>query len=103
MDNANPTIVNVSDLPTRRRRSPGRSSKADDGSIFALLDLKSTLLDHYDESESDLDSEEDLSVEPIDEQEIYGTLDPSQRMIAVPSHASSLDNPIHHPSSDVPH
>jgi hypothetical protein len=75
MDNANPTVLNATDLPTRRGRA-GASKKTVAGSeIQELLMMKS----HYiirdsglSDPESELESDDDATVEPIDEQEIYG-------------------------------
>lgn len=82
--NANPTILNASELPTRRKQSPARHSR-DDGfvSLFANPTSSSSsssnfLLDPFVENITDSsfssgsESEDDVVVEQIDEQEIYG-------------------------------
>ena len=75
--NANPTILNASDLPTRRQgqSSPGPHEA---GSLFTgLTPLASQLVDPFGEATSSSpaqsDSDDDGVVETIDEQEIYGT------------------------------
>jgi len=84
--NANPTILNASDLPTRRRRRPSSqtSSKHAFG-LFAssvpsstyLSDPFSTSLPSLASSDSESDNDaDDNDVEPIDEQEIYGETSP---------------------------
>jgi hypothetical protein len=72
LDNANPTILSVSELPSHRaKRNRGQNQKKD--SIQALLSaLPSYAMDPFYLSElSDTDSDDSI-VEPIDEQEIYG-------------------------------
>tara|TARA_R110002003_G_scaffold114_10_gene9880 strand:+ start:267 stop:575 length:309 start_codon:yes stop_codon:yes gene_type:complete len=71
-DNANPTILNPSDLPSRR--SAAAATKREDGSsgLFdALIPRYNYLSDPFDEAVSASDSDDD-AVENIDEQEIYG-------------------------------
>jgi len=71
-DNANPTILNPSDLPSRRseeavkRRDDGGSGLFDD-----LVPRYNYLSDPFEESVSASESDDDV-VENIDEQEIYG-------------------------------
>jgi hypothetical protein len=76
MDNANPVVLNPTDLPTRRgkgAKKTGKAIKKIRGSA-----LRETLSDigfvpcQYDESEEDLESEDDSTIDPIDELEIYG-------------------------------
>lgn len=73
LDNANPTILSASELPTRRQQRKGRDASAKVEGIRALLMAKpSDALDPFylsDFSETDSD---DSTIEPIDEQEIYG-------------------------------
>lgn len=75
-DNANPTILNPSDLPSRR--SDSTAKRRDDGGTGLLDDLTlrySVLSDPFDDapvSASDSD-DDDYAPEAIDEQEIYGT------------------------------
>ena len=71
-DNANPTILNPSDLPSRRRESLAK--KREDGGTGLFDDLVpqyNYLSDPFEQPVSASDSDDD-SVEDIDEQEIYG-------------------------------
>lgn len=73
-DNANPTILNASDLPSRR--SEAAVKRRDDGGtgLFdSLIPRYSYLSDPFEEPLSASDSSDDDAVEGIDEQEIYGT------------------------------
>lgn len=72
MDNENPTIIEVADLPTRkreRRTKKGGSRKADDITGFNA-NLPWDDLDDGDHEAGSTDSE--TGGEPIDEQEIFG-------------------------------
>lgn len=64
VQNSNPTILNVADLPTRSRANV-KSGDYDNG-IFAAVPNPADFLS------SDSEQEDDLLEEPIDEQEIYG-------------------------------
>jgi len=74
--NANPLILNPSDLPTRKRRSSTRQVKPGGSAIFAYpapafdndLFARGASPSSFEESDSD---SEDAHEEPIDEQEIY--------------------------------
>ncbi|KAH6638457.1 hypothetical protein C7974DRAFT_391642 [Boeremia exigua] len=85
-DNANPTILNPSDLPSRRRdstagrRDHGRSALFDD-----LVPRYNYLSDPFDDPLSASDSDDDV-VEAIDEQEIYDLIS----TISDPEHPLSL-------------
>lgn len=69
IQNSNPTILNVADLPTRLNTSPSRKSEADGHDIFKF----SQLLRVGSFSEPSVSEDEsDLLEEPIDEQEVYG-------------------------------
>lgn len=71
MDNENPTIVEVADLPTRKRERRTKKTgprKADD---VAGLDADLLWDDLLEDDEVHADG--DATGEPIDEQEIYGT------------------------------
>jgi hypothetical protein len=71
-DNANPTILNASDLPSRRQESLVK--KRDDGGTGLFDDLVPAynyLNDPFDGPISSSDSDDDI-IENIDEQEIYG-------------------------------
>lgn len=69
--NANPTILSLSDLPSRRRElNIKRRDDGGTGLFDGLIPQYSYLNDPLDElSSSDSD---DASVEDIDEQEVYG-------------------------------
>jgi metal-sulfur cluster biosynthetic enzyme len=76
-DNANPTILNPSDLPSRR--SEATVKRHDDGGtgLFDhLIPRYNYLSDPFDEAVSASDSDDDGTVEGIDEQEIYGVSSP---------------------------
>jgi hypothetical protein len=71
-DNANPTILNPSDLPSRR--SDAAANRRDDGGTGLFDDLiprYNYLSDPFEDPVSASDSDDD-AVERIDEQEIYG-------------------------------
>lgn len=74
--NANPTIRNASDLPTRRQRTSSQSSPKNALGLFSsTIPSLPYLTDPFSAasgSSSDSDSEDHSSAEPIDEQEIYG-------------------------------
>ncbi len=73
-DNANPTILSVAELPAHRQRRKNREDSSKEHIIRDLLMAKpkNYALDPFYMSDfSDTDSDDD-SVEPIDEQEIYG-------------------------------
>lgn len=73
-DNSNPTILNASDLPSRRQENA--VAKREDGGTGLFDDLipaYSYMNDPFELPTSPSDSSEDDSVEEIDEQEIYGT------------------------------
>ena len=76
-DNANPTILELSDLPSRRRNEP--SKKRDPAHAMLFEDLVPSYPDPFGgDLPSPTSSEEDMKigsqdeVEEIDEQEIYG-------------------------------
>ncbi|CAO2656690.1 Nn.00g054930.m01.CDS01 [Neocucurbitaria sp. VM-36] len=85
-DNANPTILNPSDLPSRRRESTVRGR--DDGGTGLFDDLiprYSYLSDPFEAPVSASDSDDDAR-EDIDEQEIYDLIS----TICDPEHPLSL-------------
>lgn len=67
MQNANPTILSVADLPTRSGSTEKKQNDYELG-IFAAVPKPSDFLS------SDSEGDEDLLEEPIDEQEIFGKL-----------------------------
>lgn len=87
-DNANPTILNASDLPSRRREAAVR--RRDDGGTGLFDDLippYNYLNDPFDQALSSSDSEDD-AVEYIDEQEVYG-----ESCASIPPHQPHLMRP----------
>ncbi|KAK5172303.1 uncharacterized protein LTR77_003941 [Saxophila tyrrhenica] len=82
-DNANPTIINPSDLPSRRREAPTKKQPR----IFdSLAPAYPSLADPLSSPEaSDSDSEEEAR-EEIDEQEVYDLIS----TISDPEHPLSL-------------
>ncbi|KAH8813190.1 hypothetical protein F5884DRAFT_672328 [Xylogone sp. PMI_703] len=89
LDNANPTVLSVTELTSRRRRSNQQSTLPTKGGIEDLLiPTQSYSIDPYymsDFSETDSESNEE---EPIDEQEIYDLIAP----ISDPEHPLSLES-----------
>lgn len=72
LDNANPTVLSASELPTRRpRKDRDASSKVDGIRAILMANPGDTLDPFYLSDFSDTDSD-DSSIQPIDEQEIYG-------------------------------
>lgn len=77
-DNANPTILNLSQLPTRQARKKvvptGPGTKYHD-LIFSRPAFLSSSDDESDWSAGDdLETGGDFTVDPIDEQEVYGKI-----------------------------
>jgi hypothetical protein len=71
MDNANPTVLNAADLPTRLGK--GGASKDPPGwEIQQLMQKARWAVDDPDLSEPESESRSE-DADPIDEQEIYGT------------------------------
>ncbi|CBX95659.1 similar to cytoplasmic protein required for cell viability [Plenodomus lingam JN3] len=90
-DNANPTILNPSDLPSRRRESTGRRQQSGGaGFITDLIPRYSPFSDPFDApvsaTDSDNDDDDDETSEAIDEQEIYDLIS----TICDPEHPLSL-------------
>ncbi|RDW87691.1 FAM96B-like protein [Coleophoma crateriformis] len=87
MDNANPTILSISELPSRRRKDKDGVDGPEDFGIQAIMMAKpSYAMDPFYLSDySDTDSD-DSSLEPIDEQEVYDLIAP----ISDPEHPLSL-------------
>jgi len=87
-DNANPTILNASDLPTRRRKDSSHNGHPT-GGLFARISPSTSLRDPFLPTpilSSDSESEDDSVEEPIDEQEIYDLIS----TICDPEHPLSL-------------
>lgn len=75
IENANPTIINVDELPTRRGKSklPTTVKEGDKGILSLLSPTPNPALQIYLDGEEPIsEDEEELAEEPIDEQEIYG-------------------------------
>ena len=77
MQNANPTILNSADLPTRKPAvTPSKKPDLYDGTIFAnTLSSPALQADPFVESPSESevsDDDDNVLEEPIDEQEVYG-------------------------------
>ena len=73
--NANPTIRNSSDLPSRRRQTSPHSSKQHTLGLFAsTVPASAYSPDPFEPltSSDEETSDDEHIVEPIDEQEIYG-------------------------------
>ena len=73
--NANPTVRNTSDLPSRRRETSPHSSKQRTLGLFSsTVPTSAYSPDPFTPSTSsdEENSDDDDIVEPIDEQEIYG-------------------------------
>lgn len=71
--NANPTILSISDLPSRQGRlSKSLSRKGSLGLLSSTIPLSAYTPDPFSTPSTPQDSDEDDLVEPIDEQEIYG-------------------------------
>lgn len=70
--NANPVVLNPSDLPTRKRRDVSLSSDDKNNSIFAFP-APASLRDPFSQPQraDSIESDEESEVEEIDEQEIY--------------------------------
>ncbi|KAI1160721.1 FAM96B protein [Nemania serpens] len=89
-DNANPTILNVSELPTRqsKKRDVATSKDAGDELDFVLRRpeyLSSPFCD-LSWTSDDAESDDGFTIEPIDEQEIYDLIS----TISDPEHPLSL-------------
>ncbi|OTB19092.1 hypothetical protein K445DRAFT_53445 [Daldinia sp. EC12] len=87
-DNANPTILNTSQLPTRQRKKGRRVQKDDAAKISKIMRKPQYLSDpFYDISWSDdTESDDEFTAEPIDEQEVYDLIS----TISDPEHPLSL-------------
>jgi hypothetical protein len=73
LDNANPTILNASDLPSRRREDTVKQRQDGSTGLFdSILPAYSYPYNSIEAPSSPEDSEDDESPEEIDEQEIYG-------------------------------
>jgi len=77
-DNANPTILNVSELPTRQNRKKTKSAgKGTESELDIILRRPEYLTAPFYDSpwaSDDTETDDEFTIEPIDEQEIYGRL-----------------------------
>ncbi|KAF7864090.1 hypothetical protein EAF04_007055 [Stromatinia cepivora] len=88
IQNANPTILNVSEISRRREKRKVRDYSAKKHGIQSILMAKpSYALDPFYMSDFSEDSD-DSGLEPIDEQEIYDLIAP----ISDPEHPLSLES-----------
>ncbi|CAD6501550.1 BgTH12-07910 [Blumeria graminis f. sp. triticale] len=91
LDNANPTVIDASELDSLRqkRRKKGETGRKD-AVIDELFDQTHYKMDPFYMSEvQDVESDsDDSSIEPIDEQEIYELIAP----ISDPEHPLSLES-----------
>ncbi|KAI1657648.1 hypothetical protein F4813DRAFT_71162 [Daldinia decipiens] len=87
-DNANPTILNTSQLPTRQRKKGRRVQRNGVAKISNVMRKPQYLSDpFYDISWSDgTESDDEFTAEPIDEQEVYDLIS----TISDPEHPLSL-------------
>ena len=81
LENANPTILTQAQLPSRKQRKLGASSRGPHQKYDEIISLKrsaapwrSSSLSSEEDELDDGDDGEDYTEEPIDEQEIYGEL-----------------------------
>lgn len=85
--NANPTIRNASDLPSRRRQAHAQPSSTTPKGLFSSIVPPSAYLpDPFSPSSSSTSDQDDADIEPIDEQEIYDLISP----ISDPEHPLTL-------------
>ncbi|KAF3057052.1 hypothetical protein GL218_05999 [Daldinia childiae] len=87
-DNANPTILNTSQLPTRQRKKGRKVQRNDVAKISNIMRKPQYLSDpFYNISWSDdTESDDEFTAEPIDEQEVYDLIS----TISDPEHPLSL-------------
>ncbi|KAI1497179.1 FAM96B protein [Biscogniauxia marginata] len=87
-DNANPTILNASELPTRRDGKKRSAGKGPESRLGALMRKPQYLTAPFCETpwSDDAESDDDFTAEPIDEQEVYDLIS----TISDPEHPLSL-------------
>lgn len=87
-DNANPTILSTSDLPTRQRKAAGASSARRNGLLSTAPLCRPPYLDSpiYGSSDEFSESDGEFTSEPIDELEIFGMVN----LIKFPTHTFSV-------------
>jgi hypothetical protein len=73
LDNANPTVLSASDLPSHRQTRKFRDAATNKPGIRdVLMTMPSYAMDPFYLSDFSDEDSDDSTVEPIDEQEIYG-------------------------------
>lgn len=91
-DNANPTILNASELPTRHNKrkaaaaTPGKGAESDLGIVLRRPEYLSAPFCEVPWASDDTDSDDGFTIEPIDEQEIYGWFYPVSILPTLSSH-----------------
>ncbi|KAI2469324.1 hypothetical protein F4781DRAFT_394862 [Annulohypoxylon bovei var. microspora] len=89
-DNANPTILNTSQLPTRQRKKGRKVQRTAESKILDIMRKPQYLSDSlYSAGMSwsdDTESDDEFAAEPIDEQEVYDLIS----TISDPEHPLSL-------------
>lgn len=95
-DNANPTILNTSQLPTRQRKKGRRVQRNAESKISSIIPRPQYLSDIFNDvsGSDDTESDGEFTAEPIDEQEVYGEISPvriSPSIIGVPISVSMDD------------
>ncbi|KAA8574747.1 hypothetical protein MFRU_049g00370 [Monilinia fructicola] len=90
IQNANPTILNVSEISRRREKRKVRdySSKENGGIQSIMMAKPSYAMDPFYLSDFSDEDSDDSGLEPIDEQEIYDLIAP----ISDPEHPLSLES-----------
>lgn len=74
-DNANPTILNTSQLPTRQRKKGRKVQKGAKSKISDIMRKPQYLSGPFyniEWSDDTVSDDDDFAAEPIDEQEVYG-------------------------------
>ncbi|KAI1209677.1 uncharacterized protein F4807DRAFT_85992 [Annulohypoxylon truncatum] len=89
-DNANPTILNTSQLPTRQRKKGRRVQRTAESKILDIMRkpqyLSDSLYGFGTSWSDDTESDDEFAAEPIDEQEVYDLIS----TISDPEHPLSL-------------
>lgn len=89
-ENANPTILNASDLPSRRVET---AEKQQQSGLFDVVPAYGYLSDRFSEAQSSSSDSEDDTPEDIDEQEIYGMPPLPTCFLACRSRNADRDDP----------
>ncbi|KAI1821015.1 FAM96B protein [Xylaria intraflava] len=89
VDNANPTVLNISELPSRQHKKVATIGKGADLELDLILRRPEYLSAPFSDlpwPSDDTESEDGFTIEPIDEQEIYDLIS----TISDPEHPLSL-------------